>query len=332
MQPLRFDTSVLPEDDQFTGYASGIANFDMSRPGSGPFSARAMIWRVGSLVIAQLAADPAGYTRTAERVRADRIDHFYVNYHYRGRARVECSHTRSVAGPGSLLVLDMRQACRMAVERVDQISLAIPRPLLLDRLAGFDPHGLIAYGGLATVLGSTLRAVCTSLPRVGLSQTEAIERMIVDLVVDTLLEALRATEARSAREEELASRVKAYIDQHLGHALTVSTLCEALGISRSSLYRCFGDSGGIVRQIQTRRLKRIQALLCDPSETRSIAALARSTGFPDKTHFTRVFRKTFGMAPGEYRRIACEPERAEPSPASSGDSPDVFRAWLRDIN
>jgi AraC-like DNA-binding protein len=332
-QPLRFDTSVLPANVQFSTYASGIANFEMSRPGSGPFAARALIWRVGSLVVAQLASDSACYTRTADRVRADRIDHFYVNFHYRGRARIERDPNDIVSGPGSLLVLDMRQPCHMAVERIDEISLAIPRHLLIDRLDGFDPHGLVTCGGLTTLLGSTLRAVCATLSKVGTSQAGAIERMIVNLVVDTLLEALRATAARSAREEEMASRARAYIDRHLSDELDVATLCGALGISRSNLYRGFGDPGGILRQIQLRRLKRMRALLSDPSETRSIAALARSTGFPDKSHFTRVFKKTFGVAPSEFRRAATQADESEARPASSDDSAsEMFRAWLRDIN
>lgn len=331
--PLRFDTSVLPEDAQFRTYASGILNFDMSRPGSGPFALRALIWRIETLIVTQITADPACYTRTAERVRADHVDHFYVNFHYRGRARFEDAQNAVVSGPGSLLVIDMRQPCRLAVERIDEISVAIPRKLLLDRLDGLDPHGLMARGGLVTLLGSTLRAVCAALPKVGPSQAAAIERLIVDLVVDTLMEALRATAARSAREEALASRVRAYIDRHLGEDLDVATLCTALGISRSNLYRGFADSGGILRQIQLRRLKQMQALLSDPSETRSISALARSSGFPDKSHFTRLFKKTFDVSPSDFRRAALMPDPSRGTPASSdSEASEKYRAWLRDIN
>ncbi|WP_158266411.1 helix-turn-helix domain-containing protein [Allosphingosinicella deserti] len=336
LQPVRFDTSVLPEDEQFSTYASGIPNWDMSRPGSGAFAARAMIWRLESIVVAQLHADPACYTRSAERIRADRTDHFYVNYHYRGRARVDCGQNGSVSGPRSLLVLDTRQPCHMEVDTIDEISLAVPRHLLIDRLEGFDPHGLIASDGLASLLGSTLRATCATLSKLGPSHVAAVQRVLLDLVVETLLEALRAAAARTAREEELASRVRAYIDRHLGDELDVATLCRALGISRSNLYRSFGEPGGVLRHIQARRLRRMQAYLSEPSETRSISALAHATGFRDKSHFTRAFRKTFGVAPSEFRRTATAPDAPDaprsPPASSDGSAPERYRTWLRDIS
>jgi AraC-like DNA-binding protein len=333
LQPVRFDSSVLPVEDQFATYASGMANFDVSRPGSGPFAARALIWRIESLVFARLAADPACYTRSIERVRADRIDHFYVNFHYRGRAQVDHGPQSATSGPGSLMVIDMRQPCRLQVSTIDQISLAIPRHRLLDRLEGFDLHGLVVRDGLAPLLGSTLRAASATLSQLRPSHSAAIERMLIDLVVDTLLDALRAAAARTAREEELASRARAYIDRHLGEELNVATLCRGLGISRSSLYRLFGAQGGVLRQVQSRRLKRMEKLLSDPSEARSIAALAQATGFLDKSHFSRVFKKMFGVTPQEFRNAATAPAGpAGPPSASDQTAPETYQSWLRGLN
>jgi AraC-like DNA-binding protein len=36
----------------------------------------------------------------------------------------------------------------------------------------------------------------------------------------------------------------------------------------------------------------------------TLAAIADATGFADQYHFSRRFRRRFGMAPGSYRRVA----------------------------
>jgi AraC-like DNA-binding protein len=327
--PLRFDSSVLPESEQFATFAAAVANFDLSRPGTGPFAGRALIWRVGELVIVQLTTDAVAWNRPAERVRADRADHIYVNYHYRGRFALECGHGIRRGGPGSLLAIDMRQPVRIDDEPMKKIYVAMPRRAVLDRLEGHDPHGLVLSGATTALLGATLRAICETLPKMTRLQVPRIDRLIVDIVVDTLLDGMRAHEVGDARGEALASRVRAYIDTHLGDSLDVPLLCRELGVSRSSLYRAVGTGGGLLRQIQARRLRRIRALLLEPGETRSIAALAMATGFADKSHLTRLFKQAYGVAPGAFRRtFAAPPPRPN---ASDQDLASRFSALVREL-
>lgn len=327
---LRFDSSTLPEDEQYAAYASGMVNFDVSRPGGGPFAVRSLAWQVGKLVISHAESDAIRLDRPAERVCADRVDHLYVNYYYRGRFTFDCEAGARRGSPGSLVVIDMRQPCRLEIERNENVSIGIPRHLILDRLNGLDPHGMVVRGGAASLLGAMLRTLCTTLSRTMPAHTAAIERMVIDLVVTTLTDALRTSEARRARKEALASRARAYIDRHLGDDLDVHAICAALAVSRSSLYRAFGGDGGVQQQIRSRRLRRIRALLADPAETRSIAMLANATGFADKSHLTRAFKKAFGATPGAFRQAASM--APTPRAASDNDAARRFRKWVRDLS
>jgi len=328
--PLRLDTSALPEREQFATFVAAAANFDVSRPGSGPFATRALIWRVGALVVVQATSDAVSWSRSAERVRSDRTDYIYVNYHYTGRFAIECRHGVQHGGAGSLLAVDMRQPVRIDDGPMKKIYVAMPRKMVLDRLGNHDPHGLVLSGETAALLGATLRAVCETLPRITPVQAVTAERLIVDLIVATLCEGLEEADQRPAREQALASRVRAHIDAHLDEDLDVSSLCRDLGVSRSNLYRAFGTEGGVRRQIQARRLRRVRALLLDPGETRSIAALAMAPGFADKSHLSRLFKQTYGLAPGAFRDASAAPP---PTPHASDEHLAAhFSALVRELS
>lgn len=330
LAPLRFDSSTLPEGEQYQVYASSMANFDVSRPGTGPFSARSLVWNVGKLVIAQVESDPIRLERSSARVCGDRVDHIYVNYYYRGRFTFDCEAGLRRGSPGSLVVIDMRQSCRLDLERNEDISIGIPRSLLLDKLDGIDPHGMVVRGGIASLLGAMLRTLCGMLSRTASAHAAGIEQMVIDLVVSTITDALRTAEARRAREEALASRARAYIDRNIGEALDVDSICAALAVSRSNLYRAFGDAGGVQHQIRARRLRRICVLLADPAETRSIASLAVVCGFADRSHLTRAFKRAYGMTPGAFRQTFSK-ARA-PGTASDNDAAHRFRNWVRELS
>lgn len=316
LAPLRLDTSALPEREQFATFAAAIPNFDLSRPADGPFAARALIWQVGALIVVQHSTDAVSWHRPAERVRADRTDYIYINFHYSGRFAIDCGHGVKSGGAGSLFAIDMRQPVRIDDGQMKKIYVAMPRRAVLDRLGNHDPHGLVLGGETAALLGATLRAVCETLPRITALQTTMAEQLILDLIVATLCEGLEAVDRRPAREEALASRVRAHIDAHLGETLDIASLCRDLGVSRSNLYRAFGSEGGVRHQIQMRRLRRARALLLEPGETRSLAALALATGFADKSHLSRQFKQAFGLTPGQFRAASAAPP---PSPNASDE-------------
>ena len=314
--PLRFESDTLPVAEQFETFASAMINFDMHRRGSGPFRTDARVWKVGALVISELRADPVRYERTAERIARDRVDHIYVILHLSGRVRVDCGRGTVDAGAGTLLAVDMRQPCPLDAGRTDEISVAFPRKLLLPRLDHYDPHGLVAQAELVPLWQATLTAICQTLPLLEESHAPVIETMLVNLATDTLSRALRTDGAGKARQDGLVRRVRNFMSEHLAEPLDGDTIARRLGISRSTLYRAFTGAGGVLRQLQDIRLRRVCDQLTDPAETRSIAVLAAEAGFADKSHFARAFKTRYGQTPGQYRGAPFDPAtQADPGPA-----------------
>ena len=82
---------------------------------------------------------------------------------------------------------------------------------------------------------------------------------------------------------------------------TVVTLSEALGLSTRSLQRRLAQNGTThSRLLEDVRRRLAVAYIEDPDH--SIADVARDLGYSDPAHFTRAFRRWFGISPREFRR------------------------------
>ena len=97
-------------------------------------------------------------------------------------------------------------------------------------------------------------------------------------------------------------RLELYLDQHYMEKLSLTTIAQALDISRTKLCALAKRlSGGktLSRMIAERRVEAAKRLL-----TRSntpISAVAEAVGITDYNYFTKVFRSITGMTPSAYR-------------------------------
>lgn len=107
----------------------------------------------------------------------------------------------------------------------------------------------------------------------------------------------------------LRRRVEAEIERRLDDpTLSVAGLAAALGISRSGLHRQLvrGDGRPPGRMIRHARLLRAADLLRHTDD--AISGIARQVGYEDPAHFTRSFKRKFGLPPSTFRsRGGAEP-------------------------
>jgi AraC family transcriptional regulator len=111
-----------------------------------------------------------------------------------------------------------------------------------------------------------------------------------------LLESYRGGLSRSN-----LNRVREYIDSHLAERLELGELAGVAGLNLFHFARAFRQSTGETphQYVLRQRIERAMQILRDPRAT-VLEASAR-TGFVDQSHFSKVFRRTVGVSPTQFR-------------------------------
>ena len=123
--------------------------------------------------------------------------------------------------------------------------------------------------------------------------------------LDSVTRLLGPEEERKAIEkvDPIVRQVRQLIEMHLTEVnYSIADLCQEISISHSQLHRRLQAETGlsISKFIRSIRLEKAKELLEDPQIP--IAAVAIDTGFKDPDYFYRVFKQTFQITPGAFRR------------------------------
>lgn len=118
---------------------------------------------------------------------------------------------------------------------------------------------------------------------------------LVDAARRLILELTRGVEPSVASDERIL-RATAYIQRHLGEALTLEQVAGEVFLSPSRFRHLFVEQTGMALRpyILWRRFLRVWELLTNGE---SLSAAAHRAGFADAAHLTRTSRRMFGFPP-----------------------------------
>ena len=322
-QRLDYDSATLPVESRFATWCSAFPYYDLATPDPLRFAARGHTWLVPPIVASEVRIAPLIYRRSNEHIRSDQKDDITMQLLLAGQGAGNADGVAFAMATGDVGLQDMARPVEIAAGEVHMISLAVPRTFLDDALPAADVHGLVLRRGHAKLLRAFLAALPETLDEGAVEDRDEIARLLRDLLAAALRQRGRSEAFEARAELALRSRARRYIARHLTRPLDVATICSALGASRSKLYRAFERDGGIVGYVQRRRLARLHRLFSDPAERRSISELATLHGFLDMSHFSTLFRRTYGVGPRALREGAARQKAQVPE----GKAPQVFQSW-----
>lgn len=247
----------------------------------------------------------------------------------RRRAKAYASLVKSAARHGLTLV-SIDNACFLLAElglldghkvalhwrHAVEFEAAFPRiPIKTEQLYLFDGKRISCAGGSAAI------DLAVELLVQHCGRTRALKGL-ADMLVDEARESRHLLKSQSAEPQvgRHVGRAIGLMRQRLASADSVADLVASVGVSRRQLDRLF-----LARFEQTAqaywlemRLQHLRWRLLNSGS--SLAALADEIGAHDASHVGKLFRRRFGMSPGQFRKEA-QDQRVEAATALSEFSP-----------
>lgn len=217
--------------------------------------------------------------------------------------------TTAILKPGDSTLIDAgRPWSSNCAGECSRLYLRVPRWLMENRLRLPNLPLLPRISG-ASGLGVTLFRLATSLYQEATVLTLEEGAAAIEAYLEILCGCVGHPERHCEEPShcaELLSRVEQFIETHLAEpTLGPTEIANAAGISVRHLHRLFLQKESTVAEyIRERRLERCQTDLCKPCfSDRNITEIAFFWGFSDSAHFSRCFKRRFGMSPRLFRSL-----------------------------
>jgi AraC-like DNA-binding protein len=280
--------------------------FDIDPLKASSFEARVNYTTVSRLKLCQIEASQHRIAHTISR--AKRSEHPFVKilFQTHGISYFEQNGRHIEVMPGDCLAYDVSCPHTIVSPALTRHEVVIvPKELLQERgfrLAKMSACKLSARTGTGRIAYDFVHAAFDEATK--LSPYNAIG--VADSLIDLLLLPLREADTLFDRvgPEAMYIRAQAFIREHLRDPdLCIDQISAALGCTKRYLHMLFSERGMTVSDyIWQARLQHCrQELENQPGKT--ITDVAFSWGFSSSSHFSRVFRRYFGIAPSSIHKV-----------------------------
>ncbi|MGN1092666.1 MAG: helix-turn-helix domain-containing protein [Monoglobaceae bacterium] len=111
------------------------------------------------------------------------------------------------------------------------------------------------------------------------------------------------------REERVISSITRYMQEHLSEEISLSVLAEEFHLNPQYISQLFKNEIGVgfLAYLTNIRIEKAKKLLL--STSLSVTEISERTGYGDYRVFTKVFKKTEGITPSQFRREFLDKEK-----------------------
>lgn len=318
MKKIVFDSALLPGNDRLRkeawieAHASAVARLTIDPVPDAEFAGRLEIVPLNGGSIGDLTVVADRVLHTKADIAADGLDTVMLMLNAGAMPlRMSQSSKEVDLAPGEAVLFDQAEpagasAATLAVSRA--ICIQMPRNLLHRQLADFEDRFMLSVPARSAAL-SLMRSYCDAL----LANVGALDAHLASLAISHIAELVAAAVGRfvtAATEQSLGQRaahlimIRREIDRNFGDpGFSLTALSRRLGVTPRHVQRLLAESQtSFVDELIERRLRWACAVLTSPRHGHtSILDIAHDCGFSTVSHFHRLFRRRFGMTPGDMR-------------------------------
>src|SRR5689334_16683032 len=207
--------------------------------------------------------------------------------------------------PGDGLVYDVSQPHAItSTEATEHFVVTVPHDLVVGRgirLDRLSAQRFSARTGVGRLAADLIHSTFGELPTISPDCEDDLAASLLSLMF------LSLPNESAHTSEALRHRIEGYIrDQIRDPELSIDKIAGALRCSKRYLHMAFASSDhSITDHIWSTRLDGCRGDLARYAD-RSISEIAFAWGFSSSAHFSRAFRKRFGVTPSAFRRTDAE--------------------------
>lgn len=311
----RFYSDELPAADRFDAWSESVSR--LARPYLAPgvdpkecsFTMDAFLLGETFFTTSTIAG-VGGYHRAGSSPMHDVPDLLVIEYFLRGGASGQNGAQTWKISEGDLVVLDPTRGFNLATDiRVSALTWALPRRMLQEALGkGSKLHPCVISGasGAGQILGNAMRMAWNGLPQQSHAEAGSVAGLLIGALAGVIRGAGQGCE-EPAVDLATLDTICAYIERNIADPeLGPDHLCKKFHCSRARLYRLFDPLGGVANYIRSMRLERCHTTLHAANRKTKVSEVALQWGFGSISHFNRLFRETYGVAPKDVRGAAME--------------------------
>lgn len=307
MLPRYHTLQVEPGDrvDYWRGamISSLAAECSIEPTGDGPFDAAMAALDCGPLQLLQVSGSPFWIDRHGP----GRPDWVSLLVQLEGQAMVADRRRQAQLGPGDLcLIAPDRDICVHRQTRFRQVLVDLPAGVLREAWPDWVDHSMQRLDAVRPAVQATAeltRFIAGHGQQLGDDGRDAIGEAVLRLI-EKLAGPRRRGRALGDAAAPAASaalrqrrRAEAFIREHLhDRHLDVARIAAHLGVSNRYLHRLFADGPQVMQWALEQRLQACREELAGRG-TRPVADIAWAWGFASAAHFSRAFKKRFGVPP-----------------------------------
>jgi AraC family transcriptional activator of tynA and feaB len=256
--------------------------------------------------ISRVTATKHRVLRLRSHIARSRDDLCFVNLQLEGVGRYTQRGHQQICGPGDLAVADTTEPFEIANCRDFQLfCFAVPRHLLPKNFSERPRLTLSATEvgrALSRTLGGYAELCLSSRPPSGIPAFTGAH--IVDLIAHASA-VLAEGPSERVNPPVLLSMMLDYIDRHSDDPdLGAAALAVKFRCSERYVHRLFSATDRSVGEhVNDKRILACTRKFLDHGcRNKTIAEIAFAAGFRDISHFNRLFKRSNGSAPREFRR------------------------------
>lgn len=256
--------------------------------------------------VVECVCDPCTGRRLPQFIDQDPQPYIGVQITKAGRERFHLGGEDISLGAGDLVIWTSTQPAEFTVmERLHKVSLVLPWSDIQERLprgTRFSGTVIDSRVGIGAVLYSHVDSLARQLDLFTEADHAAVRRATLELLTAAMSHRVESPQRSLAMRylKQLQDHILAHLQDE---TLSPTTVAAANHMSPRYVHMLFAQIGVSASSwIRMQRLERCREDLRSRTyRDCSIAEIAYTWGFADPSHFTRIFKRQFGVGPREYR-------------------------------